>query len=223
MCAAAVELSFGANGWLYGWLLAHVKALQGLRAPARFGIVASCALAVISGFGIGALRQRLSPTHPSHMWIVPAVLALLIVEHTPKKVPLTDVANNRPDVYRIMSAIGDGVVIELPLPRASTLPGYDALYESWSTSHWHPLVNGYSGHYTEAYIETLVRMEAFPDDDSIARLKQLDVRYIVVHRAFYEADEYAALMQHMVKWQELKPAGRYGDPIGQADLFVLTR
>jgi hypothetical protein len=223
MCAAAVELSFGANGWLYGWLLAHVRALHGLRAPARFGIVASCALAVIAGFGFDALRQRLRPSLASQWVLAPAVLALLVVEHAPRRMFLTEVASHPPDVYKIMSTIGDGVVIELPLPLPSTLPGYDAVYEAWSTTHWHPLVNGYSGHYTDGYIETLVRMQTFPDDASIARLEHLDVRYIILHRAFYEADDYASLIQRMVKRQELKPAGRYGDPMGQAELFVLTR
>jgi hypothetical protein len=155
--------------------------------------------------------------------LVPVVLALLTIEHAPRRMFLIDVANNPPDVYTMMSTLGDGVVIELPLPLPSTLPKYDAVYEAWSINHWHPLVNGYSGYYTPAYIETLVRMQTFPDDDSINRLRQLDVRYIVVHRALYETVEYASLLQRMVNRRELKPAGRYSDPIGQAELFELTR
>jgi hypothetical protein len=48
LCALAVELSFGVNGWLYRWLYAHVHALHGLRAPARFAVLAQCALAAQS-------------------------------------------------------------------------------------------------------------------------------------------------------------------------------
>jgi hypothetical protein len=223
MCVTAVELSFGANGWMYAWLLAHVQALRGLRAPARFGFVASCALAVLTGFGVDGIRQRLRGAGASHGWLVPAVLALLVIEHAPKQMFLHNVADNPPDVYKMMSIIGPGVVVELPLPLPSTLPGSDALYEAWSINHWYPLVNGYSGYYTPAYIETLERMRTFPDDASIDHLRQLDVRFVVVHRAFYKADDYAALLQQMVNRRELKAAGRYGDPVGQAELFELTR
>ena len=221
LCAAAVELSFGTNGWLYGWLFSHVRA-QGLRAPARFAIVASCALAVMAGFGIDAVRERLRDARRSRALLV-AVLAMLTIEYMPKWMRLMTVPSHAPDVYKLISTMGDGVVVELPMPVPEGLPGDEATYAFWSAAHWHPLVNGYSGYYPPTYIETLSRMRTFPDDESIARLRQLDVRFIVVHRHFFESEEYLSLIQQMLKRPELKPGGRFSDPAEEAQLFELTR
>jgi len=221
LAAVALELSFGTNGWLYGWLFAHVGALHGLRAPARFAILVSAALAMMAGFGVDALAGRLRDARRARVMTI-AVLALLTIEYTPQKMILAVVANNPPDVYKMISSLGDGVVVELPMPVPEGLPGYDALYASWSAAHWHPLVNGYSGYYPPAYIDTLSYMRTFPDDGSIARLKHLNVRFIIVHRYFYESSQYAALIQRMVARPELKPGGRYGDPVDEAQFFELV-
>src|SRR5262249_9548025 len=62
VCATAVELSLGMNAPLYRWLHAHVSALGGLRAIARFSILAVCAGAVLAGFGVRWLQTRLQST-----------------------------------------------------------------------------------------------------------------------------------------------------------------
>ena len=64
-------------------------------------------------------------------------------------------------------------------------------------------------------------MVGFPDDESLARLKALNVRYVVVHRALYKADRYTALLLQIGNRPELRSFGRYDDPIGDAQLFVL--
>lgn len=220
--AVAIELSFGTNGWLYGWLFAHLHALRGLRAPARFAILACGILAVMAGFGADALAGRVRDARRARVMTI-AVLALLTIEYTPKKMFLGTVENNPPDVYKVISTMGDGVIVELPMPVPEGLPGHDALYAHWSAAHWHPLVNGYSGYYPPAYIETLSQMRTFPDDGSIAHLRSLSVRFIVVHRNFYDLPEYAALIERMVERPELKFGGHYGDPAGEAQFFELTR
>ena len=85
LCALAVELSFGVNGWLYGWLYAHVRALHGLRAPARFAILAQCALAALAGFGVCAIAPRLRAWRVRSGALVAGVLALLTIEYASSK------------------------------------------------------------------------------------------------------------------------------------------
>jgi len=123
----------------------------------------------------------------------------------------------------VISEMGAGVMVELPMPAPGELPGYDAVYTSWSATHWHPLLNGYSGYYPHSYFDTIHQMRTFPDDASIDRLRTLGVRYIVVHEAFYEPAEHAALLERMLARPELTRTGRYRDPAGQAELFELTR
>jgi hypothetical protein len=66
-------------------------------------------------------------------------------------------------------------------------------------------------------------MRTFPDDASIARLQDHDVRYIVVHKAYYEPKAFTDLMLRMAVRPELRSWGSYRDPVGIAELFVLER
>ena len=234
LTAAAVELSFGLNGWLYPLLSDRIPMLSGLRSPSRFSIVAFCALGVLVAFGIQVLQrmstragnERLSATAPASLdWrrglVIALALAALAVEYRNVGMLISEAPVAPRDVYQTMKNAGPGIVAEFPMPTADRLPGFDALYAFWSTWHWLPLINGYSGYYPPIYILTLERMVTFPDVESIARLKRLGVRYIVVHRALYPPDAYTALALRLATRPELRPYGTYRDPLGMADLFVL--
>lgn len=223
----AFELSRGLNGSLYAWLFDRVEALQGLRAPARFGIVTLCALAVLAAFGCQVIaRRRIAASPKAQRWLLAAGLVVLAAEYRTTDLRITSAAPTHPDLYSVYAAIrslGPGVVLDLPLPRLDRLPGREALYAFWSLQHWHPLVNGYSGYYPPEYLQSVVRLERFPDDRSLQQLALLDVRYIVVHRAHYDDAEYTRLMLEMAARPELKRLGTFRDPDGDAELFFVNR
>jgi hypothetical protein len=220
--ALALELSFGVNGALYRFLIAHVDALRGFRSPSRFGIIASCALAMLAAFGTDALVTRLRDRARPRAWLVPLLLALMLVDAGNRPMSLTPAdPATPPDVYKVIRGAAPGAVVELPMPDLSRLPGWDPFYEAWSLWHWKPLVNGYSGYHPQDYLVTLLRMLSFPDDASIGRLRAHDVRYVVVHRSFYDQDQYAALMLRLAGRSEFKPWGAYKDLNGMADIFEL--
>jgi hypothetical protein len=54
-------------------------------------------------------------------------------------------------------------------------------------------------------------------------LRNIGVRYIVVHRAFYSDDRYRELLLQIRGRPELRPNGKFTDPQGEARLFVLTQ
>jgi hypothetical protein len=218
----AVELSLGFNGRLYPWIYAHLWLLHGLRAPARFSILAFCALSVLAGFGVDHLQSRCS-TGRSRVAVCTAALILLAIECGSAPMKLEDVPTGTPDVYRMVNRLGPGVMVELPTPRPTALAGVDSTYGFWSITHWNPLVNGYSGYVPKGYVETLKRMLTFPDDESMARLKELDVRYVVVHEHLYKPPEFVDLMLRMEGRSDLIPRGRYRDWTGHAALFELRR
>jgi hypothetical protein len=215
MCAFAVEMSLGVNGHLYPWLLAHMRTLDGLRAPARFSIVAFSALAVLAGFGVDVIERRLS--NPQLRRRVAAIATfLLLAECGSAPMYLADRSTKVADLYRMMNRLPAGPVTELPMP------GPDALYEYWSMSHWKPLINGYSGYAPAGYVDTVARMMTFPDDRSIARLKDLHVRYIIVHQNFFETHaKFVNLVVRMAARPELLSAGRFNSAEGNAELFEL--
>lgn len=216
LAVLAIELSLGMNGTIYRWLYAHSSALQGFRAPARFGILVVCGLAVLAGFGFTYLKQRLAASRAVFI----AVLAAIGLECGSAPLRLVEVPRATPDVYRILQQAPDpydrSAVIELPM-----VSGFNAYYMFWSTRHWRPLVNGYSGYIPRDYDETVKRMETFPDAASIARLRALNVRHILVHETYYAPKERTALMLAMLRTRELIPVGGYRDWAGTTQVFDL--
>ena len=197
----AVDLSLGFNAPGYAWLYDHAFVLRSLRVPARMGLMAGLALAVLAGFGVARLRSRLSGAGTA---VLTAGLLAAIVADTwagPRRI--TVVPWDVPEVYadlmrhRGLSADvpfvrrkGDpqpAVLLELPISRE------DPTYMYYSTYHWQALVNGYSGFVSTRYIATGHNLRAFPDRDSVNLLTSLGVRYVTLHREFMTADDYARL------------------------------
>jgi hypothetical protein len=221
ICAFAVELSRGLNSLVYSWAATHVPLLDGLRAPARFSIVAFCALAVLAGLGIDRL-QELPVSVRKREWIAAAALILVALESGSAPMRLIDVPRGVPEVY-VSIRQSRGVVVELPMPKRETPPGLDPLYVFWSTTHWQPLVNGYSGYIPREYLDTLSKMATFPDDESIARLRTLDVRYILVHQDLYRPADFTDLMVRMAQRRELRPSGQFRDWAGNTQVFLMNQ
>jgi hypothetical protein len=221
LTALAISLSLGANGSLYSGLARWTPGLNGLRSPGRFGILACAMIAVLAGFGMSAIERRMTSWgRVAAVSVLAFVLMTAEYANRPMMLmPQTDPA--RTALYRVVRQSPPGVVAELPMPRPHTLPGWEADYIFWSTAHWKPLVNGYSGYAPPHYIMTLERMRNFPDDESIFALRSLDVRYVIVHRAYYDPASYAALMLRVASRPELRPYGNYQGPGGEGNLFLL--
>jgi hypothetical protein len=216
----AIELSFGTNGTAYRWLSDHVGALRGFRSASRFAMLAMCAIAMLAALGTQAMVERgllLSRTSAS----VSLILALLLVDYANRPMPLSREDLGTADLYKVIRSGGPGVMMELPVATPDRLPGWDVNYAFWSISHWHPLVNGYSGYHPADYLQTLMAMRTFPDNASIARLQAHDVRYVVLHRAYYETEPYTQLLLKIAVRPELRAWGTYQDPVGTADVFLL--
>ena len=214
----AVELSLGLNGALYRWLYGHIFAFRGFRAPARFAILACCAMSVLAGFGFLFLERRLLADRPARRLLLVAALIAIGVESGSSPLILAAQSTTVPPVYRFLQSAKPSVIIEFPLE------DYDPTYMFWSTYHWHSLVNGYSGYKPDDVVDTMTLMGTFPDDDSMARLTELHVRYILVHQAFYQQEDYANLMNEIAQRRELIPSGRYRDWVGgDTQIFELRK
>lgn len=211
--AVSVLLSLGFNAPVYRWLYEHVWQVRGFRAPARFGILASCALAVLAGFGFEYLAAR-SPAARHRPWLLVTVLAAIGLECGSAPMRLTEIPRQLPGIYRYLQTVQRTVVIELPMGLAPT-------YMYWSTHHWHRLVNGYSGYSPPDYTETERCMATFPDDQSIARLRTLHVQYVVLHEAFYKPVERTPMLLRLAHRSDIRPVGRFQDWEGTAQVFEL--
>jgi hypothetical protein len=218
--ALAVELSFGLNGTLYPWLYRYLFPLQGLRATARASILAFCALALLAGFGVRALRDRW-PRWRRTPALGLVILGALSIEYGSAPMLLMR-APETPPVYQLLRQLPRGPVAEMPMPKRFRGSAYDTLYMFTSLSHWFPLVNGYSGFIPAHYLDTMDLMRDFPDEASIDRLKQVGTRYVIVHEHGYTRDEYLTIIMGLRARADVVPFGRYGDVEGlYAELFEL--
>lgn len=215
----AVDMSLGPNGLLYGRVAVHVGALQGFRALARFGIVVGCMLAVLAALGTQAVLPRLTNRNWQRAF-VPAVALVMLVEYAGRPIPLSFSVEAEPaDVYKVLRQAEPGPIVEFPVPEPNALPGADPYFQAWSTWHWRPLLNGYSGFYAPHYLQALPVLARFPDARSMALLRSRGVRYVIVHRAFYERGSYTPLALRIGNSPDLRLWGVYKDPIGLADVF----
>ena len=92
-----------------------------------------------------------------------------------------------PDVYRFSAQLpSSAVVIELPLGE----PAFDVRYMFYSTTHWKPLVNGYSGGAPREYglLAESLKDAAERPERAWDALMASGATCAIVHEGFYAGD-----------------------------------
>ena len=137
----AVELSLGLNGALYRWLYDHLFAFRGFRAPARFAILACCAMSVLAGFGYHGPFSACWPAGPARRFAADArCWSPSASKSGSSPLAARGAADEVPPVYRFLQTLrADG-------DHRVSGEDYNPTYMFWSTYHWHSLINGYSGY-----------------------------------------------------------------------------
>jgi Protein of unknown function (DUF3108) len=171
--ATAWVLSLGPDGvrTLYAAFHAFVFGFQAVRAPARFAVLVTFALAVLAAFGASLLYQRRGG--PA---IVCSALALVLVEYASMPWPLVERPALRTAVGQwLLATPGPGAVLYLPLTndRRNTIAMVDSL------QHGRPVVNGYSGQRPSFYAALVDTVSTFPSAESLWTLRDFDVRFVV--------------------------------------------
>ena len=180
----SVNLSLGVNGVGYTWLYDHVAPFRALRVPARFGMVLGLALAVLAAFGSARLLRGRAPA--VRVAIVCVLLGSVTLESRNRSLDLSALPDLHPAVYDWLAGQPPGVVCEYPVGNLEGRIGpQDPTYEDYSTRHWKPLVNGYSGFEPPSYLELKARLSDFPSEQSLSYLRQRKVEYLLVHQGFY--------------------------------------
>jgi hypothetical protein len=186
------------EGTLYALLFRTVPGFDGLRVPARFGMIVAFGLAALAGCGAAAL----GPVR-RFRGIVWAASALIVIDGCAMPIPINvnDTTYKQAHLAALPGAVvphgsavpvyafaarlpASSVLLELPLGE----PAFDVRYMYYALEHGHPLVNGYSGGAPTEYLllgETLKDFAASP-----ARAWQAIVTsgatHVIVHEAAYE-------------------------------------
>lgn len=205
----AIVMSFGpeihakgrvvATTNLYGAFYNLVPGFDGVRVPARYGMIVTLGLAALAAMGVAAIDRR-------HQGRASAIAgALILLEAIAIPIPInqnsTDykqaglaplpasvaIRSAAPEVYRFVAQLpSSAVLMELPLGE----PAFDVRYMFYSTLHWKRLVNGYSGGAPQQYemlTESLKDLTTRPDRAWQA-IADSTATHAIVHEASYSND-----------------------------------
>ncbi|HAC79420.1 MAG TPA: hypothetical protein DCG06_03935 [Deltaproteobacteria bacterium] len=169
------------TGWVYTLAADMIPGMSTVRSPTRFLVLVEISIALLAGLGMQAVFARL-PSWPRRILAVLIGVSFIGI-FAPEQHPLRKVDRGAEPghVYRALAESGDGrAVLELPKGEWGVTAAKRML---GSTTHWQPIVDGYSGHPPDSngLIQTLA--EKLPELSALQRLVDtVDIGWIVIHR-----------------------------------------
>ncbi len=165
--------------WIYAPLMRVVPGMSGMRVPPRFYTFVSLTLVFFAGRGVDVLRERVRGRQARAALTV-ALAAGLVLELAPRPLRWGPVPREEdfPAVYRwIAREPAVRSLIELPIHEDAR----ENQYIYYSTLHWKPLANGYSGYMPPAHERITERIRFLPEQDGLDLLRELGISHLVMH------------------------------------------
>jgi hypothetical protein len=219
LALAGLLLSLGPSPpWLspalapFSWLTA-VPGMSGMRAPARFALVAMLGLSGLASLGAQALVDRWRRAGTLGVVVlVPLMLAEWFVVDFPAGKPEV---HGIPEIYRTVELQTARALASLPEYRDQVdwFRGGDYLY--YSTAHWRPIVNGFGRSEPPAQPSVVAAVRAFATEP--AAVSALGIQYVVVH-----ADRLAREDRGLVDAALANPSCRLVRRVGSDYLFEIV-
>jgi hypothetical protein len=208
----------------YSFFYRNVPGFDGLRVPARYAMLVVLFLAIAAGCGAAAIERRyrfggrialaLGAMAVVEAFAAPITINGTAVETTYATPPArVYTGENVPAVYRYLKTLPapGTVIVEFPLGEWS----YEARYVFYSTAHWQPLLNGYSGHFPLSYNlnATHLRHPLDYPDASWQTLMKAGATHAVVHEQAYRDDEGKRIGEWLIDHGAKQVAGFEGDRV----------
>lgn len=177
-----------------------VPGFDGLRVPARFAMVVALGLAGLAGYGAAAMARR-----RHGVAAVAIATAFVVAESWSVPLPLNEnstdykqsdlaplpgtlaVGAATPAVYRFVAQLPpSSALIEMPFGEIA----FETRYMFYSTTHWRPLVNGYSGGAPDEYGLWAERLKDALDlpEPAWRAVTESRATHILVHEDGYAGD-----------------------------------
>jgi hypothetical protein len=184
-------LTLGPAAGLYTALYYTVPVFSFLRAPSRAGIVVTLCLVVLAAPALVALLRRRSAN------IAFAILLVLAVADTYRAPLRMREAPPLPQAYVTLAGLPKAPTIELPYWATSIEYHRHAEYMLASTSHWQPMINGYSDHIPQDFRDQAPVLATFPSPAAFAILEPLGARYVVIHLELMNRDTRDSMIRRL--------------------------
>jgi hypothetical protein len=193
LTALAVWASFGPNAGLYALLYRVLPLFSWLRAPARLGIVVALGLSVLTGAAVASVLKR----RPSAavLFVVLALAELVVPLHIPAVAPINP-------VYRVLATLPRGPIIEMPFYYPEVGLYQHTKYMLASTTHWMPLVNGYSDHIPLDFYKNVMPLATFPSGAGFKILQASGVRYAIFHMYGYNSQNRREVLERIERFND---------------------
>ena len=181
----ALWASFGPAAGLYTALYHAVPGFTLMRAPERFGLVVALSVSILAGFGVQWLLARVR-----HATLAGALIAAVAAAELAEVLRWQEV---RPAsaAYEMLRTLPRGAVIEMPFFWPEVGLYQHTEYMLNSTSHWMPLVNGYSDYIPADFYDTVLTLRHFPSRETFKILEPNHVRYAIFHRNHYNGPNWS--------------------------------
>jgi hypothetical protein len=200
LVVVGVLLSLGTSTPLYGWLYDLVPPMRGVRAAARFGMLALCGLAILAALGTTRLLARRSPR--SRGTLTAALLLCVTAEQWLGPIRTTPFSGIPPIYDRLRDDGGRVLLVEAPF-----YPG-EAAFENGeyilnATGHWHDVMNGYSGVAPMSYRTHAESFWFFPESWAVDAIRAAGATHVMVHLERF-GPEAAAVSEILGNRQDLR-------------------
>ena len=209
LAVVAADLSLGVHGILFAGLQDVFSMTASLRAPARFGVLVLLSLATLASIGAARLYQRWPRLAPL-LSVGLTLLCLAEYWSSPIAARRYDARPREVDTWLAGRPTGT-VVLELPAPTGKTLWLREPDYQLRSIHHWQPLVNGYSAFAPLPYVRLINELPDFPERHVITALREIGVKYILVHREYFQTEDFDRLMEKVEASTRVRPVRVFGD------------
>jgi hypothetical protein len=204
----AILMTAGANGVLFGWLFEQLPLFRALRSPARFEILVILCLAMLSAYGVTALVGTIGSSGRK-IAVTGAIVGLLAIEYASSPTLAHAPLATKVDAY--LAQKPPSVVVELPLESNKGMFGsLDWRYMYQGLTHFQKMLNGYSGYAPPSFYRMREAMQRFPDDRSIALLRERQVDYVIIRAGLYDDPQAAArILEEAGQRKELSLEGMW--------------
>lgn len=162
----------------YQLLYEYFPGFSGVRNASRIYIIFSLGLTTLAGFGVSALLQRFR-SHFVKLALGVVIVSFGALEHysPPFSVARLRILDEHQELDAwLRQTPSPSPLLELPRETVDIDTMYRALWR-----HAQPTVGGYSSYLPQFTGWFMEKMREFPSDDALRLIRQLGIRYLVLH------------------------------------------
>lgn len=180
----------------YELLREFVPGFSNLRSPFRIGYFVQIYLLLLATLALDWPEKR------QYRIITLILFGLLLLEMIPRPARLTQV----PPAIRTENLVGPAIFLPFPEDRATVAYADTASWMVSTLPRSIPLLNGYSGYFPSLHSQLKMLLVDFPTPGSMAALRALGVRTILIHQDWMDDDQASRLTEHIRNGEILEGA-----------------